>query len=74
MDLLKTIKVPSLLDSSYGDNLEEQFKNINSNFNTLANGSFVKGDDAPDIKTYIIDLNPVQVVADNSDEEDGNTW
>ena len=74
MDLLKTIKVPSLLDSSYGDNLEEQFKNINSNFNTLANGSFVKGDDAPDIKTYIIDLNPVQVVAEDSDEEDGNTW
>lgn len=74
MDLLKTIKVPSLLDSSYGDNLEEQFKNINSNFNTLANGSFVKGDDAPDIKTYIIDLNPVQVVTEDSAEEDGNTW
>ena len=74
MDLLKIIKAPSLLDSSYGDNLEEQFKNINSNFNTLANGSFVKGNDAPDIKTHIIDLNSVQAVTEDSDGEVGNTW
>lgn len=51
---LKPIKAPSLEQSNYGKNIDDQFKNINDNFELLSNHDFVKGDrgDNANINNY----------------------
>lgn len=47
---LTEITAPNLKENSYGSQLEEKFKNINDNFNKLANREFVKGDKGDSVK------------------------
>lgn len=41
---IKRIVAPTLNQSGYGDNIEEQFRNIDDNFSIISNRDFVKGD------------------------------
>lgn len=50
------IKVPQLTDSKYGENLEAQFNNINSNFTKLGSGAFTKGDKGDSVNAYRLDI------------------
>ena len=56
-NIYNNILVPELTNSEYGKNLEEQFENINSNFQKLANYDFHKGRDAEGVLSVSIDLN-----------------
>lgn len=50
------ITVPALTSVEYGKNLNEQFDNINKNFNTLANYEYIKGQDGKSINVQNVKL------------------
>ena len=43
-NIIKPIVAPSLESSEYGQNINDQFKNIDNNFKLVSNRDFVKGD------------------------------
>ena len=51
-DILSTLHpvvAPDLTEVSYGENVRQQFENINSNFQKLGNRDFVKGEKGADL-------------------------
>lgn len=48
-ETLQKIKAPDLTSSNYGKNIEEQFENIDSNFQKLGNYDFIKGERGSDL-------------------------
>lgn len=53
---IKKVQAPSLTQSGYGKNIQEQFENIDDNFRILANHDFQKGDTGSSIYTKPIAL------------------
>lgn len=49
LSILKTIEAPNLTESNYGENIQQQFENIDSNFQKLGNRDFVKGEKGADL-------------------------
>lgn len=48
--IIKEISAPVLNNPNFGDNLKEQFDNINTNFKILANAEFMKGAEGKNVK------------------------
>lgn len=46
------IKAPQLSDAKYGDNLDSQFNNINSNFTKIGSSAFTRGDKGDSVRAY----------------------
>ena len=49
LSILKTIEAPNLTESNYGENIQQQFENIDSNFQKLGNRDFIKGEKGADL-------------------------
>lgn len=54
---LHTIQAPQLSDANFGDNMSQQFNNINDNFSKLASAEFLKGTAGDNISVVGYDLN-----------------
>lgn len=54
---LKTIIAPQINSSNYGQNVKDQFENINTNFQKLGNRDFVKGDSGESVSIIQVDIN-----------------
>lgn len=50
------VKIPNIADVSFSNDLYEAFENINSNFETLANHEFVKGDSGNSVEFSTINF------------------
>lgn len=55
-NIYTTITAPQLTDTKYGENLDTQFNNINSNFTKLGSGAFTKGDKGDSTKAYRLEI------------------
>lgn len=55
-NIYTTITAPQLTDTKYGENLDTQFNNINSNFTKLGSGAFTKGDKGDSTKAYRLSI------------------
>lgn len=55
-NIYTTITAPQLTDTKYGENLDTQFNNINSNFTKLGSGAFTKGDKGDCTKAYRLEI------------------
>lgn len=53
---LHTIQAPQLGDVNFGQNMADQFNNINDNFLKIASAEFLKGDSGADISIVSYDL------------------
>lgn len=49
LSILKTVEAPDLTESNYGYNIQQQFENIDSNFQKLGNRDFIKGEKGADL-------------------------
>ena len=50
------IKAPQLSDAKYGDNLDSQFNNINSNFTKIGSSAFTRGDKGDSVNAYRLEI------------------
>ena len=55
-NIYTTITAPQLTDTKYGENLDTQFNNINSNFTKLGSGAFTKGNKGDSTRAYRLSI------------------